>query len=225
MNNLMKVICDFDGTTAINDVGNLLFRTFADARCYDIVREWKEGRINSRECLQQECSIASVSRQQLEAFADSQQLDPDFPQFVQFCAQRNIQVAIASDGLDFYIERILKNHSLDGSVAAHANALVFEPDNKISADFPYFEAGCGKCGNCKGYHVRAAKSSHGTVVYIGDGMSDRCGAEAADIVFAKRGRALIRFCRERGIEHVPFDDFSEVLIEFEKLLAAPKSGE
>ncbi len=213
----MKVICDFDGTTAINDVGNLLFRTFADTRCYDIVQSWKDGRINSKQCLQQECSIARVNRSQLQDFADTQKLDPTFSEFVIFCQQLNIEVEIASDGLDYYINRILDNHYLGNKVAAKANALIFEEPDCIRPEFPYFAKGCRQCGNCKGYHVNEAKKTHDKVVYIGDGMSDRCGARAADVVFAKRGRELIDYCKEHDIAHREYDDFSEIMHEFKTL--------
>lgn len=210
----MKIICDFDGTTAVNDVGNLLFRTFADARCFDIVRSWKDGKINSRQCLEQECAITNVSKQELTVFSDSQELDRDFPKFVRLCHASNIEVEIASDGLDFYIRRALKKYDLESIVPVKSNVLKFVSDNRIAAGFPYFEKGCGTCGNCKGYHVRQARETHERVAYIGDGLSDRCGAEAADMVFAKRGRDLIRYCLENDIPHCEYDDFAEILRGF-----------
>jgi 2-hydroxy-3-keto-5-methylthiopentenyl-1-phosphate phosphatase len=46
------------------------------------------------------------------------------------------------------------------------------------------------------------------VVYVGDGYSDRCAAQAADRVFARR--ALARYLDERGVAYEPFEDFHEV---------------
>ena len=207
----MKIICDFDGTTAINDVGNLLFRTFADDRCYDIVRLWKTGQIDSKECLTRECSIARASESDLDKFALAQELDPTFKAFVGYCNQVKIEVEIASDGLDFYIDRIIRKYDLASMLTIRANHLVFTKADVFRPEFPFFEKGCGECGNCKGFHVRAAKMEHDTVVYVGDGLSDRCGARAADIVFAKRGRELIQFCEDRKIVYTAFEDFADVL--------------
>jgi len=53
-----------------------------------------------------------------------------------------------------------------------------------------------------------ALTNGGEVVYIGDGYSDRCAAESADRVFARRG--LARWLDERGIPFEPFDDFHDV---------------
>lgn len=207
----MKIICDFDGTTAKNDVGNLLFRTFGDERCYEIVQAWRAGRINSKECLLQECAIANIDRQQLTEFALSQELDDHFGAFVGYCRNHNIEVEIASDGLDFYIEQILKKYDLSSEVGVRANHLVFNGGSSITAEFPYFEYGCGQCGNCKGYHVAQAQKTHDHVIYVGDGLSDRCGAKAADTVYAKEGCDLYFFCREHGIDYLPYHSFKDVL--------------
>jgi 2-hydroxy-3-keto-5-methylthiopentenyl-1-phosphate phosphatase len=46
------------------------------------------------------------------------------------------------------------------------------------------------------------------VVYVGDGYSDRCAAEDADRVFARRG--LAAYLEERGVPFEPFEDFFEI---------------
>ncbi|MGH7724962.1 MAG: hypothetical protein ACREOU_05990, partial [Candidatus Eiseniibacteriota bacterium] len=45
-------------------------------------------------------------------------------------------------------------------------------------------------------------------VFIGDGLSDRCGARAADVVYAKGD--LLAFCRDAGIPARPFANFEDV---------------
>lgn len=214
----MKIFCDFDGTAAKNDVGNLLFRTFADNRCFEIVRSWKEGKISSRECLIDLCKITRVTKEDLEQFSDSQELDPYFLELVEFGQQKGIGVEILSDGLDFYIERILIKYKLDKIVPFHSNHLQFLNRNKIVAEFPYYDRGCGHCANCKGYHVRQSQEKKKPVVFVGDGLSDRCGVKEADIVFAKRGRALLKYCQENQIEHYEFDDFNDVLYKIKRIL-------
>lgn len=206
-----KIICDFDGTAAQNDVGYLLFRTFGDERCVEAVNEWIEGKISSRDCLIRECEATRVSKNELARFVDQQKLDPHFADLVQYANSQKTEIEIVSDGLDFYIERILKNHHLDSQLKVYANHLVFADDNQIRPEFPYFEFTCGHCANCKAYHVRSAKADGSRVIYIGDGLSDRCGAREADVVFAKRGRDLLQFCRENQINHFEFQNFSDVL--------------
>jgi 2-hydroxy-3-keto-5-methylthiopentenyl-1-phosphate phosphatase len=45
-------------------------------------------------------------------------------------------------------------------------------------------------------------------VMVGDGLSDRCGAEAADAVLARGG--LLAWCRSRGLPAQEFDTFADV---------------
>lgn len=207
----MKIFCDFDGTVAKNDVGNLLFRTFADNRCFDIVKTWKEGKSSSPECWIELCKITKVTREELVQFVDAQQLDPYFPDLVNYCQERNIEVEILSDGLDFYIERILKKNHLESKVNFHSNHMKFLNHNGIRPEFPYYEQGCGHCANCKGYHVGRAKGKTNPLIYVGDGLSDRCGAKEADIVFAKRDRDLLVYCLTNGISYYEFSNFQDIL--------------
>jgi len=59
--------------------------------------------------------------------------------------------------------------------------------------------------------VRELQAAGHRVAVIGDGSADRCAAEAADAVFARR--SLVRYCRERGIPFRPFESFDEVVLE------------
>jgi len=210
----MKIFCDFDGTVAQNDVGDLVFQTFADSRWVEPVNAWKQGLISSKECLIRQCALARVTREQLGALADQQTLDPHFHLFVEHCRKRDHEITIVSDGLDFYIQRILVNHGL-GDLEFRANHLIFDGAERIYPEFPYFELGCGVCGNCKGYHVRQARTDRQPIVYIGYGYSDRCGVKEADRVFAKSD--LQRYCEEQGISYWPFRTFKEVLAKLLQL--------
>ena len=65
-------------------------------------------------------------------------------------------------------------------------------------------------GHDKAAHVLAARARGSHTVYIGDGVSDFAAAAVADERFAKAGRALEAYCRERGIACTPFTSFSEI---------------
>jgi 2,3-diketo-5-methylthio-1-phosphopentane phosphatase len=216
------VLCDFDGTVSTTDVGNRMFARFAADGWETVVQRWKDGEIGSRECLEAECALARATPEQVKEFALTREIDPHFEPFERFCRDRGIDVVILSDGLDFYIELLLEKYGLE-RLSCFANHLEFRGDRLIPG-FPYFELGCLECGNCKGYHVRKHRQEGRTVIYIGDGFSDRCGVREADHVFAKDD--LRRYCREHGIAHYSFDDFDDVLREVKKLLPeSPGGGE
>jgi 2-hydroxy-3-keto-5-methylthiopentenyl-1-phosphate phosphatase len=209
------VLCDFDGTVSTTDVGNRLFARFASDGWAAVVQRWKEGEIGSRDCLMAECSLARATPEQVKQFALAREIDPHFKPFVQFCRDRDVDVIILSDGLDFYIDLLLKKYGLE-HLEHFANHLQFHGDRLIPS-FPYFELGCRQCGNCKGYHVRRYRQQGRTVIYIGDGFSDRCGVREADHVLAKGD--LQRYCREQGIAHQPFEDFRDVLEKVHQLMS------
>ena len=88
----------------------------------------------------------------------------------------------------------------------HANRVDPDPNGWI-VDWRYDET-CDICGeSCKRSIVRRF-GGDGEIVYIGDGYSDRCAAEASDRVFATRG--LAAYLAERGTDFEPFEDFHTV---------------
>ena len=48
-----------------------------------------------------------------------------------------------------------------------------------------------------------------TIIYVGDGYSDRYAIRNADVVIARGD--LVEYCRNNGIEYELFNDFFDVL--------------
>ena len=201
---------DFDGTITRNDVGALLFDTFSKKKSEKIVSLWIKGEISSKECLKRECELIEITEPELKIFALSQKIDGKFPAFVDLCNREKIKLVVLSDGLDYYIKLILEKYGL-GKLPFYSNLLRFE-GKKLKPEFPYFDRGCGSCGNCKRYHLKSLKRAGQRVVYIGDGLSDKCAVTEADFVLAKDD--LRRFCEKEGIKHYPFHNFGEVIQTF-----------
>lgn len=61
------------------------------------------------------------------------------------------------------------------------------------------------------------------IIFIGDGVSDLPAAREADVLFARRGLALDDYCRENNIPFIPFDTFSDIKAEIEKISAEDSS--
>jgi 2-hydroxy-3-keto-5-methylthiopentenyl-1-phosphate phosphatase len=91
-----------------------------------------------------------------------------------------------------------------------ANELRFE-DGKLEPRFPWRDASCARCAHCKGVRVRAAIAGHR--VFVGDGLSDVCGALAADVVFAKD--SLAADLERRGVAFRRYASLAEVLAYLE----------
>ena len=148
------VLCDFDGTVAEKDVGDLLFRRFGGPDAHAAVSEWERGEINSRECLERQAHATRATPEELRSFAHACRLDPYFRDFHDFARRRGIEVVVLSDGLDFYIERMLARHGC-GSIEFYSNRLSIQ-GNTFRVEFPWYNLrDCTECGCCKTHHLYA----------------------------------------------------------------------
>ena len=53
------------------------------------------------------------------------------------------------------------------------------------------------------------------VIYIGNGPSDIPAAKMAEIAFATG--PMLKLCRERGIDCIPFEELTDIVKELKKL--------
>ena len=201
------VFTDFDGTVSVGDVGNRLFNYFSDGKSREPVSRWLAGSIDSRKCLIEEAAaMRDIEPAELYEFIDIFQIDPHFTSFVDFLNRSGIALYILSDGLDIYIKRLLGRNGL-GHLSFYANRAELN-SGRFHFEWPYFEESCGKCANCKGYHIRRLRRTGQKAVYIGDGKSDLCALPEADIIFAKS--FLADYCRGNKIDYHPFDSFCDI---------------
>ncbi|MBI3787288.1 MAG: MtnX-like HAD-IB family phosphatase [Ignavibacteriales bacterium] len=217
---MLRAFCDFDGTVASEDIGNQLFLRFAgEETALAIVQRYLDGEITARQCLQQECeAVESLTREEFEKFIDQFTLDSRFLSFFEFCRSKEIPITILSDGLDAYVGRVLVNHGLS-ELQFFANHVEFVREGattKLVPSFPYTDSECEKCGNCKRNHMLTLSRDDDILVYVGDGISDRCPVKYADIVFAKK--SLIKYCQQQNISYFEFHHFGDVQQRLEGIL-------
>jgi 2-hydroxy-3-keto-5-methylthiopentenyl-1-phosphate phosphatase len=212
---MIRVFCDFDGTVSMQDVGEQFFRTFAGEKADQSIQRLLKGEITMQEWLTVLCEvIPSISQKEFLDFIDQFEIDPHFTEFVRFCKEQEIPLTILSDGLDAYVERVLSNAGLS-HVPFFANHAEFV-GQRLAVSFPYTDAECNCCGNCKRNHMLNASADDDIIVYVGDGYSDRCPVRYADIVFAKR--QLIKHCQEQNITYFEFNHFGDVLTTMKEIV-------
>ena len=216
---MVRAYCDFDGTIAVHDVGARMFRTFGGREAEETVLEYLSGAINARECFVRECrAVPHLTKEEFLKFVDQFELDPGFPRFVEFCEGRGIPVTVVSDGFDLYVRRLLESNGLGRlmSIANHVEFVESEGRSRMVPSFPYRDAECDQCANCKRNHLLTLSADDDIIVYIGDGFSDRCPVRYADIVFAKR--SLITYCQGQNITYHAFQTFDDVRQRLESLV-------
>lgn len=217
---MINIFIDFDGTITKGDLGDNLFYNFGGIICTKIIEEYRAELISAAECFTREAeACGNVSQKDVSDFIDKQEIDISFGNFIDFCRNkksdaRQIKFIIVSDGLDFYIERILRKYNLS-DVPFLANKLEFA-DTGMNISFPYSDEECDRCANCKRNHILTLSGDDDIIVYIGDGYSDKCAVKYADIVFA-RGE-LQTFCQNENISYYLFNSFEDVITRMEEIL-------
>ena len=202
------VLCDFDGTASTVDVGNELLDRFTGDGWEDIDRDYCDGKIGSRIAYIKIAPLFRGSRAHMLDFVfEKAVLDPHFKDFYGYCRRRGMDLKIISDGLDFYIEAILKRNGFP-EIEFFSNTVIFQEDGRLSIAFPPPSPECGQCGNCKSRIVQQSRLFYDRIIYIGDSYSDVCPAKNADLVFAKN--ILFQKCSENGTHCIHYDHFDDI---------------
>jgi 2,3-diketo-5-methylthio-1-phosphopentane phosphatase len=210
------IFCDFDGTISRRDVGYNIFRHFSGGQNELLLPDWKAGRLSTRDCLRQEAAMVKATPDELYRYIDQFELNAGFHEFVSTCVRNEIPLHVASDGLDFYINRILEKNNL-AHLSVVTNKAILE-NGGITVEFPHDNISCKRCGICKGERIqefRRQTNGEYKIIFIGDGYSDACGAREADIVFAKKD--LEQYCERQNIDYFPYDTFFDVADRMGKL--------
>ncbi|OGF18277.1 MAG: hypothetical protein A2W00_15550 [Candidatus Eisenbacteria bacterium RBG_16_71_46] len=202
-------LCDFDGTVSPRDIGAGFVRRFAadgGATYAALEGRWRSGEIGHRALTDGEWASVRATEAEALAFTRGFRLDPEFAPFVREALGRGDAVMVVSEGFDFYVRDQLAGAGL-ADLPWAANRARFAA-GRVVPEYPFADAGCGECGNCKAQHVRRYQALGYHVVLVGDGLSDRCGARTADSVLARRD--LLAWCRRERIRATPFEDFADV---------------
>ena len=202
------VLCDFDGTICTVDMGNEILNRFTDEGWNEIDRAYCAGEIGSRDAYSRVAPLFKGTKAQMLEFVNAlEKLDPHFPKFYKYCREKRVDIKIVSDGLDFYIDAILRKYNLQ-DIEYFSNVLVFRNGNSLSISFPRMNIQCEKCGTCKTGVLKEYRGSYDRVIYVGNGYSDVCPAKDADIVFAKD--VLYEKCRQNGTACVWYENFNDI---------------
>jgi 2-hydroxy-3-keto-5-methylthiopentenyl-1-phosphate phosphatase len=190
------VFFDFDNTITFFDVLDDIVERFSVNRDWmTFEKAWKRRQIGSRECLEGQLQSVRLTRKDLLLYLSLIRIDPRFYKFIGILRKEGMKPVIVSDSFTPIINFILENNGISG-IKIYANRLRLSKDRLIPS-FPYENKNCLLCAHCKRKtlkkHVRDK-----IVIYIGDGISDICPAEYADLVFAK-GSLLEHFRKAKRL--------------------------
>jgi alpha-galactosidase len=205
----LAVFCDFDGTFSRQDVGASLVIQHRLDRHADNWARYRSGEITAWEY---NCAVIDgleLPREELDVFLESVEIDPGGGALVAWCEEREVPFRILSDGFDYNLERLQQIHGVRFDYAS--NRLRYEGDTWcIAPGHPNPDCRCGT-GSCKRGLIFAYRSANpgAFCVHIGNGyVSDLCGAQAADLTFAKD--SLASALDQRGEAYLSFETLHDV---------------
>ncbi|MCD6453552.1 MAG: MtnX-like HAD-IB family phosphatase [Dehalococcoidales bacterium] len=205
----MKILLqsDFDGTITEKDVSFMMLDTFASNNWRQWLKEYKDGKISVGRFNTQAFSTVRVGRETLlDSVKDKVRIRPGFHSLLAYCRQHNFRLVIVSNGLDFYIQRILKDIGAS-DIEVFAAATRFGADGVqaryFSPEGEEIEAGF------KEAYLRSFQKRGYQVVYVGNGISDAPPAERAYRVFATGD--LQNYLSQKRLSYIPFTDFNDVI--------------
>ena len=200
------IAVDFDGTVTEIDLLDTIARDFGDPAVYEEVEDGLHGGTMAlRDVITREFEPVRSPLDEVVGWElENVRVRDGFREFVELARERGWRVVIVSSGFHELIEPILEREGVD--VELHANRVDPSTDG-WRVEWRY-DGTCDNCGeSCKRSIVQELAGGD-ELVYVGDGYSDRCAAEASDRVFATRG--LADYLDERGIPYERFDDFNDV---------------
>lgn len=206
------VLSDFDGTVA-EDLSTLIYTKFADVglRYADL---WSQGLISTPEEITMTFKTINASRAELAQVICEADVDPYFPIFFHLCKEKNLEVAIVSDGLEWLIRTLLAHHGVK-NIDIYANQIHFL-DGGFEFSFPWQHERCPHSGVCKPIIIEKFQAQGKKVIYIGDGKSDREAIHEADVIYAKDH--LMDYCNKENVPAIGYQNFKN-------LVEALRSGE
>ena len=202
------IVSDFDGTITKKDGLYSFIEKYAKEGWEQIERDWANGKISSKECLIEEFQLVpDLSEELISSFIKTIAIDDSFKNFYETISKKEIDFCIVSDGIDYFINNILKQNGLH-DISIISNRGYFRGEF-FELEFPNDYSGClNNAGTCKCKVVSDLKQEYKKVVYIGDGVSDYCVANKVDILYAKS--RLLDYCKDKGIECISYNSFADI---------------
>jgi len=196
------VFCDFDGTITVEETFVGMLKEFATLDYSEYGRRLGEGRISLRDAVRQ--LVESIPADRYDAVIDYIRAKPlrrGFAEFVDDLHRRKIPLVIVSGGLQQSVETRLEAF-LDRVHAVHAARLQISGEHlTVASAYESEEELVAKTRVMRRYRFEEA-------IAIGDGITDRNIALAADRVFA---RGYLRaYLESNGKPFVDWSDFFDV---------------
>ncbi|KAK6460833.1 HAD-like domain-containing protein [Scheffersomyces coipomensis] len=225
------VFTDWDGTVTLQDSNDYLTDNigFGLKKRSEINDEILNGsqsfRDGFREMLE---SVTTPFPECIDILLKNVQLDPGFKHFYHWCESKNIPVIVISSGMRPIIYALLKNlvgEEAIKNIEIISNEVEIDEKSKkwdIIYKDPESPFGHDKARSIKQYLTKHGYNESNTplLFYSGDGVSDLSAAKETNLLFAKHGKDLIKYCIRENIPYTEFNSFEDILSKITTIIEA-----
>jgi 2-hydroxy-3-keto-5-methylthiopentenyl-1-phosphate phosphatase len=210
----LSIACDFDGTITCRDTLHLIVEEFGIPGVWSAIEpRLHSGEISLEQAIQEQFAAVRATPEQVSALVlEHAGLRAGFREFAAWAAGNGHRLVVLSSGFRTVITRLVAEWGFSDLELTSHEAL-FSPEG---ARLIWSDRGdpCDACGRpCKRFEIRRLELGR-PLVYIGDGVSDRCASRMADLVFARAD--LARHLEQERVTFLSFDDFDQVRRRLER---------
>ncbi|KTW26236.1 uncharacterized protein T551_03536 [Pneumocystis jirovecii RU7] len=225
----LYIFSDFDGTIVMQDTGHLLFDKYG---CGPERRAALEASLARGECSFRDVSeelwgkLRLSLAQSIAWVLPNLEIDPGFRNFLEFCMCNGISFRIISSGLRPLLLAALSKFigpEIAEQIEIISNNVNITPEGHWEPiwcdETPLGHDKAASIRKCMAVSRLSCGSESGNamgrdrtprIVFIGDGVSDFSVVKDVDILFARKGLSLEKYCLERGISYIPYETFADV---------------
>lgn len=229
------IFTDFDGTVTWQDSNDYLTDTlgFGKEERLRIFEGVLNGTTSFREGFTRMInSITSPLLESVKILEEKIQLDPGFKETFEWAQANNVPIIVVSSGMHPIIKHLLTNllgaEHID-KIDIVSNDVELDENNKMTVVYrdetPFGHDKSKTIGLYKENFEKdlADGQVRPTYFYCGDGISDLSAAKECDLLFAKRGKDLITYCKKQNVPYHEFDTFKDILESMKNVLSGERT--
>jgi 2-hydroxy-3-keto-5-methylthiopentenyl-1-phosphate phosphatase len=205
----LLIACDFDGTITQRDTLHLIVEAFGTRGLWDaIAPRLQAGEVTVEQAMEEEFASVRATPEEVCAMVLREAgLRRGFTELLEWSRAVGHRLVVVSSGFRTVIDALMSHWGIAGlEIESHDAVFSAGGCRLVWSDRG---ARCELCNRpCKRRGLREMRGAGQPLVYIGDGISDRCAARMADLVFARAD--LARDLAAEGVPFLPFEDFHEV---------------
>ncbi|GCE99323.1 hypothetical protein ZYGM_003198 [Zygosaccharomyces mellis] len=228
------IFTDFDGTVTLEDSNDYLTDTlgFGKPKRLDAFEGVLAGTKTFREAFwEMLTSIHTPFPECLDILGKKIALDPGFKDTLHWSLENNVPIVVVSSGMKPIIKHLLTllvGEEAINKIDIVSNEVEVQPDGQwkliYTDDSPFGHDKSKTIDHYKKKFESESKDSEKPVYfYCGDGVSDLSAAKECDLLFARRGKDLVRYCRRENVPFHEFDSFQDILTSMKQVLGGEKT--